>query len=167
MSNALKTGQVWLFGDNVNTDAMAPGSTIFLEWEERRASLFPEYPGRAVAIEPGDFLVAGNNWGQGSSREQAVENLVALGIGAVIAESFTRIFQRNAIANALPVITCPGISALVKTGEKLALDLKKFEVTAVGSGQVLEAKPYNQMMQDIVSDGGMMAQLEQRFGVRS
>ena len=157
-------GKCWVFGDNVDTDQMAPGSTISLAWEERKTSLFPLKPGFATAVSEGDILVAGENWGCGSSREQAVEHLQLLGVGAVIAESYARIFFRNAIARALPAITCPGIKAAVAEGDELAIDWDKFTVHNLSRGLSLEAVPYNDEMKSIVEQGGMINMLKQRLG---
>jgi len=160
------SGKSWVFGDNINTDAMAPGPTMLMEWEQRRPSLFPETPGIALKIEPGDFFIAGENWGCGSSREQAVHNMMKLGVAIILAESFARIFQRNAIANALPVITCPNISRLAEQGDTLSFDWGGFVVTNLRTGDKLQGMKYNNMMGQIVEAGGMMAVLKKRFGAR-
>lgn len=157
-------GKCWVFGNNVDTDQMAPGATMGLDWEERKASLFPKKPEFATAVSDGDIVVAGENFGCGSSREQAVEHLQLLGVSAVIAESFARIFFRNSIAKALPAIICPGISDVVKEGQVMVIDWDAFTIHNIDSGSTLAALPYNSEMKSIVEQGGMINMLKQRLG---
>lgn len=159
---AVITGNCWTFDDDVNTDAMAPGGSMSMDWELRRFTLFPDRPDFAGAVAPGDIIVAGQNWGCGSSREQAVHNLLNLQVAAVIAESFGRIFFRNAIANALPVIVCPGVSSAIAEGDIVEFDWDDFSVTNQTSGKALRATPYTGEMREIVQAGGMIELLKKR-----
>src|SRR3990172_7461501 len=104
-------GRVWKFGDDVDTDAMAPWNTLALPLEERRAQLFPGRPGLVAGGGTGALIVGGRIFGCGSSREQAPENLRLLGVAGVVAESFGRIYFRNCVAMAFPNLPCPGLHA--------------------------------------------------------
>jgi len=96
-----------VFGNNVDTDVMAPWNTLALPWEERRKAVLAVRPEFVERVQPGDVIVAGRNWGCGSSREQAPENLQLLGVAAVVAESFGRIYFRNCVAIAFPISPAP------------------------------------------------------------
>ena len=97
-------GKVWKFGDHINTDYMSPGFGREEPWEIRKKYILHIHKAFTEGCQPGDVIVAGNNFGCGSSREAAPANLKKLGIGCVVAESFGRIFFRNCIAVALPVM---------------------------------------------------------------
>jgi 3-isopropylmalate dehydratase small subunit len=155
-------GRVWKFGDNIDTDVMAPWNTISLPWDERRKSMLRIRPEFAAGAQPGDLIVAGRNWGCGSSREQAPENLKLLGIAAVIAESFGRIYFRNCIAIALPNLVCPGINASCEEGDVVECDIRTGGVRNLTRGKELQAKPYTADMLAILEHGGLMEVLKQR-----
>lgn len=159
-------GRCWTFGRDVNTDAMAPGASMSMEWDLRRYTLFPEKPEVAREAGPGDVIIAGENFGCGSSREQAVHNLIRLGIATVIAESFGRIFFRNAIANGLPAIACPGVSTLFEDGDNATFQWSDFSVTHHPSGKVLKAQAYAPEMIAILEDGGMLARLKRQLAAQ-
>lgn len=155
-------GRVWVFGDNVDTDVMAPWGVIGRPFEERRPRLFPNRPGFVDQVQPGDVIVAGRNWGCGSSREQAPENLALLGVAAVVAESFGRIYFRNAIAQAFPNLACPGITAAVAEGDEVTVDLVAATITVASTGEVVQARPYTPEMLAIIEAGGLLEVLRQR-----
>jgi 3-isopropylmalate/(R)-2-methylmalate dehydratase small subunit len=157
-------GRVWKFGDDVDTDVMAPWSTMSAPWEERRASVLHIRPGFVDQVSPGDIIVAGRNWGCGSSREHAPENLKLLGIGAVVAESFGRIYFRNCVAIAFPNLVCPGIAAACEEGDELELDIESGRVRNLTRGTELEGEAYARDMLEIVEKGGLMKVLEERLG---
>lgn len=159
-------GRVWTFERDVNTDAMAPGTSMSLEWNLRRYTLFPDNPVVAQEAMPGDMLIAGENFGCGSSREQAVHNLLELGISAVIAESFGRIFFRNCIANGLPAIVCPGVSSAFADGDEAAFCWDDFTVAHTGSRAILNAVPYAPEMIAIMQDGGMLSRLKKQLATK-
>jgi 3-isopropylmalate/(R)-2-methylmalate dehydratase small subunit len=112
--------------------------------------------------KPGDVIVAGNNWGCGSSREHAPANLKRLGMGCVLAESFGRIYFRNSIAVAFPSLICPGVSHTFDEGDALALDLETGQVTNTTTGKTLQAEPLSPEMLAIISAGGLIATLKAR-----
>ena len=157
-------GRVWKFGHDVDTDVMAPWNSIGLAWDERRKQVLHTRPEFAERVQPGDLIVAGRNWGCGSSREQAPENLRELGVAAVVAESFGRIYFRNSIAMAFPHLACPGILELCEEGDELEIDVASGRVQNVTRGAEIQARPYAPEMLDILERGGLLAMLEQRLG---
>jgi 3-isopropylmalate dehydratase small subunit len=159
-------GRVWKFGDNVDTDVMAPWSTLSLPWEERRRSVLQIRPEFVERVQAGDIIVAGRNWGCGSSREQAPENLQLLHVAAVVAESFGRIYFRNCIAIAFPNLACPGIHAACEDGDEIDIDIRSGVVRNLTRGTVLQARPYTADMLAIVEQGGLLEVLKQRVAAR-
>jgi 3-isopropylmalate/(R)-2-methylmalate dehydratase small subunit len=134
------TGPAVKFGNNVDTDVILPGKYLILLSPTDLAKhalegLDPEFPEKA---KKGVVIVGGKNFGCGSSREQAPLALKYSGVKCVIAESFARIFFRNAINIGLPVVECAGISAAVKTGDELSVDFDKGEVRNVSKGRTLK-----------------------------
>ena len=120
-------GRVWKYGDNVNTDVIFPGKytyTVTEPQEMARHALEDLDPGFVENVRPGDVIVAGRNWGCGSSREQAVTALKWAGVGAIIAESFARIYYRNALNNGLLAFICPQAVQTVQTGDEVEIDLE-------------------------------------------
>ena len=156
-------GRVWKFGDNVDTDVMAPWNTLSLPWEERRKTVLQTRPDFVERVQTGDVVVAGRNWGCGSSREHAPENLKLLGLGAVIAESFGRIYFRNCIAIAFPNLACPGIHAACDDGDELEVDVGSGRVRNLTRSAELQARPYTADMLAILAAGGLLEVLKQRL----
>jgi 3-isopropylmalate/(R)-2-methylmalate dehydratase small subunit len=157
-------GHVWKFGDDVDTDVMAPWNTLSLDWEERRKHVLHIRPEFVERVQPGDVIVAGRNWGCGSSREHAPENLKLLGVGGVVAESFGRIYFRNCVAIAFPNLACPGIHAACEEGDEVEFDLRTGVVHNRTRGAELQAPPYTDDMLAIVERGGLIEVLRERFG---
>ncbi len=153
-------GKVWKFGDNVNTDYMAPGFSGGAAWEERKKTILHIHHKFTEEAKPGDVIVAGSNWGCGSSRESAPANLKRLGLGCVVAESFGRIYFRNSIALAFPGIVCPGVSEAFDEGDELELDLESATVKNLTKGTTLSGSPYSEDMLRIITKGGIMASLK-------
>jgi 3-isopropylmalate/(R)-2-methylmalate dehydratase small subunit len=154
-------GKVWKFGDNIDTDVIIPTVYSKLPMDEMKKHVLdrirPEFPGK---VKPGDVIVAGINFGCGSSRESAPAALKALGVSAVVAESFARIFFRNAIAIGLPVIPCPQVSSSFVDGDELKLDVTTAEVTNVTKGKKLQAQPLPMEMLEVLSKGGILPLLK-------
>lgn len=159
-------GTVWKFGDNIDTDILAPWQTLSLPWEERRTRIIHTRPGFVDQVKEGDVIIAGKNWGCGSSREQAAENVKQLGVAAVVAESFGRIFFRNAVALALPAVACPGIVDAFDEGDELELDLKASKVRNMTKNTELDAISYTENMIDMINNGGILAVLKEKLGTR-
>lgn len=155
-------GRIWRFGDNVDTDAMAPGAYMKAGIEElSRHCLAGPRPGFAAAVRPGDLLVAGCNFGLGSSREQAPQALKHLGVAAVIAPSFAGLFYRNAINLGLPVLVCHDTSPL-RDGAMARLDLDSATL-ALEDGRRLACEPIPAFLLDLLRAGGLMPHLKARL----
>jgi 3-isopropylmalate/(R)-2-methylmalate dehydratase small subunit len=158
--------RVWRVGPDVDTDALAPGA-----WMQHGVDVIAQHcleslrPGFAEGVRPGDVLVAGRNFGIGSSREQAAAALRHLGIAAVIAPSYSGLFFRNAFNLGLLLLTCPGCDVLHE-GERIAFDARAGTVTRTG-GQVLNADPIPRFLLEMVDAGGLLLQLQERFQTRT
>ena len=151
-------GKAWKFGNNIDTDQIYPGIYVELtEMEDikKHALSGSAEPKFADEVQPGDIVVAGTNFGCGSSREHAAMTLKGAGVGAVLAESFGRIFFRNAINLGLPVIVCPGISKCAQKGDEIRIDIETGEVTDVTRGKVLQTTPFSPYVLNILESGGI------------
>jgi 3-isopropylmalate dehydratase small subunit len=156
------TGKAWKYGDNVNTDVIFPGKYTYTltDPEEIAAHALEDLdPSFASGVQTGDVIVAGRNWGCGSSREQAATCLKLVGVGAVVAESFARIFYRNAINNGLPAIVCPEAAAAIEAGQAVVIDLGAGEIRCPAGVFLFE--PYPLSVQQILSDGGLIPHLQE------
>lgn len=169
------SGRSWVFGDNIDTDVLAPGQYIKLPMEElARHCLESVDADFAAEVTAGDVVIAGSNFGIGSSREQAAQALKVLGVAGVVAESFGGIFFRNAINLGLPVFT-PAKSASsgardfrlsdIKAGEPISLDLQR-ALVYTESGIKIELQPLPDFLMDMLEAGGLVAVLEKRFNVQ-
>ncbi len=154
-------GRAWKFGDDINTDYMAPGFVKNQPWELVKKAILHIHPGFTAGFKPGDVIVAGENFGCGSSREAAPANLKRLEVGCVVAESFGRIFLRNSIAIAFPVLICKGITKAFEEGERLELDFDRSVVRNLTRGTELAGTPLPPELVRIVAAGGMMQLLKQ------
>ena len=153
--------RIWKYGDNVNTDVIFPGKHTYTVSSDQSAlarhaleDLDPEF---AVNVKSGDVIVAGRNWGNGSSREQAVTCLQAAGIQAVIASSFARIYFRNAINQGLLAIECPAIVDRVKTSDHLEIDFESNQLIYEGRHYAFPAFPPE--VRRILDAGGIVPYL--------
>ncbi|OPL14834.1 MAG: 3-isopropylmalate dehydratase [Firmicutes bacterium ML8_F2] len=159
-------GKIWIFGDNIDTDAIIAARYLNTSEPQELAAhlmedIHPEFPG---LVEPGDIIVAGQNFGCGSSREHAPLAIKGAGISCVIAGSFARIFYRNAINIGLPILECPDDLSMLQEGrEKLKVDLDRGEITATGSGQVYRAVPFPPFMQELIGCGGLIEYIKSRL----
>jgi len=157
-------GNAWVFGSEINTDDIVPSVylTRYLPPEKlREIAMEGVHPGFHRTFRPGGLLVAGGNFGCGSSREEAPVALKALGVAAVVADSFGRIFYRNAINVGLPVVACPGISENVAHGDSLEVDLGSGMVTIERTGKTLQGERKPEFLMEILRKGGLMAHLRQ------
>ena len=116
-------------------------------------------------VQPGDLIVAGRNWGCGSSRQNAPENLKRLGVGGVLAESFGRIYFRNCVAIAFPNLACPGMADASTEGDEVEFDLATGRVRNLTRDVELQAAPYTADILEFVQRGLLMEVLRKRFGV--
>lgn len=158
-------GRVWKYGNDVNTDVIFPGKYTYqpMEPAEMAEHAMEDLdPSFAKEVKEGDVIVAGANFGCGSSREQAATCLKAAGVSAVIAKSFSRIFFRNAINNGLPVIELSdGIDAMEK-GDTLSIDFEKGIVTHEGNTYHFPALPVEVLA--ILEDGGLIPHVRKELG---
>lgn len=156
-------GRAWLFGDDIDTDQLAPGRYMKGPVEQLAVHCLEEIdPSFAKKVRPGDVVVAGNNFGIGSSREQAALALICLGVGAVVARSFGGIFLRNAFNAGLPALECRDLSA-INAGDELEIDLASGILTSHTSEVVCQLDPVPQLLLDIVHAGGLIAHLKQKM----
>lgn len=161
-------GRVWKYGDNVNTDVIFPGKytyTITDRREMAQHALEDLDPGFASAVQPGDVIVAGRNWGCGSSREQAAICLKEAGVGAIVAESFARIFFRNALNEGLPVIACPEAAAALRAGDIVEIDL---EASVIRRDEDLwPFPPLSESALGLIREGGLILYLRRKLSGQS
>ncbi|MBW9222067.1 3-isopropylmalate dehydratase small subunit [Methanothermococcus sp. SCGC AD-155-C09] len=163
--NKIIEGKTWVFGDNIDTDAILPARYLIYTTEEELAKyamtgVDPEFPSKA---DRGDIIVGGKNFGSGSSREHAPMGLKGLGISLVIAESFARIFYRNAINIGLPLLECKDITKHVKEGDILRVDLNEGTIKNITSGKELKGQKLPDFMMDILNEGGLMPYLKKKM----
>jgi len=154
----MNKGKVWKYGDNVNTDVIFPGKYTYsvLEPEEMAKHALEDLdPDFADKVKPGDVIVAGKNFGCGSSREQAASCLKYAGIKAVIARSFARIFFRNAVNQGLPVIQSEDAVAKLETGDSIFIDLKKGQIET--SKGLFKFAPLPEFVLEMLDEGGLIA----------
>jgi len=155
-----RPGCAFVFGDQIDTDLLAPGHLMKLAPQDLAAHCLEAVdPGFAGAVRRGDFVVAGRNFGLGSSREQAVVSLKTLGVQAVIACSFARIFWRNAINLGLPAIAIAQATRIAP-GDLLSLDLNGGRLTNETQGETYSFAPFPDHMTAMLRDGGLIAHLK-------
>ena len=159
---------VWKYGDGVNTDVIFPGKytyTISNPAEMAQYALEDLDPSFASNVQPGDVIVAGKNWGNGSSREQAAICLKQAGVRAVIAISFGRIWYRNAINNGLLALTCPEAVDALSHGDRVEIDLEG-GLIKTETGASFSFPPFAPSVQAIITDGGLIPHLQKQLGTR-
>ena len=158
------TGKVWVLGDDIDTDIIIPTEYLALKTidDMKQYGFSPLRPELAAQIQPGDVIVAGKNIGCGSSREQAPEIIKALGIRAVIAKSFARIFFRNSINNGLLLIEQPDLHDDIKEGDAITVKMNE-HVDYNGKTYPIAALPENLM--DIIQAGGLVKAMRKRNGL--
>ncbi len=157
-------GRAFKFGDSISTDHIVPGRLIHLRSnlpELAKHVLEDADPTFASRVRKGDFIVAGNNFGLGSSREHAPIVIKLAGVSAVLAKSVARIFFRNAINVGLPVLICDTDS--IKDGDELEVDLKTGQITDLTTGKTLTAHGLPDIMLRILNEGGLVPYI-QKYG---
>jgi len=159
------TGRVWKYGDDVNTDVIFPGKytyTITDRQEMAQHALEDLDPAFAKEVWPGDIVVAGRNWGCGSSREQAVSCLKEAGVAAIVAAGFARIYFRNAINDGLPIVQCD-VTDVVEKGDTITVDFAAGTVTTPQGQRTFPALPASVMA--ILDAGGLIPHVRRQFGL--
>ena len=161
---AITSHRIWKYADNINTDVIFPGKyTYTISHDPAKLArhaledLDPQFAGN---VRSGDVIVAGRNFGNGSSREQAVTCLIHAGVHAVIAGSFARIYYRNAINNGLLVIACPDIVPLVSTGDSVSIDLDNSLLR--WNGKQFSFPRLAEEVQEILDAGGIIPYLRKQ-----
>lgn len=157
-------GQAWKFGDNIDTDLIIPARYLNTSDPEELAKHCMEDadPEWVRKMRKGDFIVGGENFGCGSSREHAPIAIKAAGVSAVIAKSFARIFYRNAINIGLPILESPEAAENIKEGDEIEVNLSTGEITDPTINQVFKAQPFPEFMQKIIDAGGLIKYLQQQ-----
>jgi 3-isopropylmalate/(R)-2-methylmalate dehydratase small subunit len=154
-------GKAWKFGDSISTDLICPGRYFHLRSnlpELAKHVLEDADEGFASKMAKGDFVVGGNNFGLGSSREHAPTIIKLAGVSAVLAKSFARIFYRNAINVGLPLLEC--YTDKIEQGDEITVDLATGSIRNETRGIRLEAHPLPKAMLNILNDGGLLAHIE-------
>src|SRR5687768_3457566 len=161
-------GKAWVFGDNINTDIIIPfrfKSRTNDPYELAKYAMYGYDPDFHKKISKNDIIIAGRNFGGGSSREQAPVALKYAGISAIIAESFARIFNHNAFSIGLPALEIPEIKDRIVQGDPLIINLAEFTVTNTRLGDIFQARSVPDFMRKMLLDGGLIEYFKknQRF----
>ena len=157
-------GRVWKYGDDVNTDVIFPGKytyTVSDPAEMPQHALEDLDPRFVKEMKPGDIIVAGRNWGCGSSREQAVVCLKEGGLGAIVGKSFARIYYRNCLNNALPALTCAEAVEAIQDGEEIEIDLSAGEIHCAAG--TFSFPPLPEAVMSIFEAGGLISYTRKRL----
>lgn len=161
-------GRIWMLGDNVNTDVIIPGryNVTTDRAQLARYCLCEVLPEFAQQVRAGDVVVAGHNFGCGSSREHAPAAIQACGIQVVIARSFARIFYRNAVNIGLPVLICEEAVLASADGQEMGVDLTRGIIANRTTGQTFQAEPLDPFVARIVAAGGIIEYIRQEGTLR-
>lgn len=157
-------GKAIKYGNNVDTDVIIPARYLNTTDPKELAVHCMEDldPGFRNKVQSGDIMVAGTNFGCGSSREHAPIAIKASGISCIIAETFARIFYRNAINIGLPIMECPEAARDIKDGDQVAVDLATGEIINLTTGKTYKAAPFPPFMQQLIKAGGLVEYVKER-----
>jgi 3-isopropylmalate dehydratase small subunit len=158
-------GKVHRFGDDINTDEILPARYLNTSdpLELAKHAMEDADPEFVRKVRPGDFIVAGRNFGCGSSREHAPVALKAVGLSGVIAAGFARIFYRNAFNMGLAIFESPQAAAEIEEGREIRVDLASGVITDLSTGKQYLSQPIPPFMQELLADGGLMAHLKKHL----
>jgi 3-isopropylmalate/(R)-2-methylmalate dehydratase small subunit len=161
-------GTVWKYGDNIDTDVIIPARYLNTTDAKTLAAHCMEDIDQTFAklVKPGDIIVGGTNFGCGSSREHAPISIKGAGVSCIIAESFARIFFRNAINIGLPILESPEAAQAAQQGDKLTIDLTNGQITNERTGQVYKASPYPPFVLAIINAGGLVPYTRNLLGIQ-
>ena len=156
-------GHVFKYGDNVDTDVIIPARYLNTADAKELAKhcmedIDTEYVNN---VQPGDIMVAGWNFGCGSSREHAPLVIKTCGTGCVIAKSFARIFYRNAINIGMPILECEAAADEIQPGDEVSIDFDTGIITNITAGKTYRAEPFPEFIQNIIRKGGLLASLQE------
>jgi len=154
----MMTGRAFKYGDNIDTDVIIPARYLNSSDAQELAEHCMEDLDKNFVNEAkqGDFIVAGKNFGCGSSREHAPIAIKASGVSLVIAETFARIFYRNAINIGLPIMECPDAAKEIEAGDEIFVDIKTGAIKNITKSKEHKAAPFPEFMQDIINAGGLI-----------
>ncbi len=158
-------GRVWVLGADVDTDQIISGKYLtIIDPQELKKHVFeialPEF---AAQARPGDIIVADVNFGSGSSREHAPQAMKAIGVGAVLADSFARIMFRNAINLGLPAIEAPGVRALFEKGDTAKIEMRAGRITNERTGRSISFPPLPHHLLELLEEGGLVETVRKRL----
>ncbi len=161
----IREGRVFKYQDNVDTDVIIPARYLNTSDAKELAShcmedIDPEF---VKKVNDGDIIVAGKNFGCGSSREHAPLAIKTSGISCVIAESFARIFYRNSINIGLPILECSEASREIKAGDELTVDFSSGKICDRTTGKEYQAEPFPEFMQDLINAGGLAEYMREKY----
>ena len=163
----IEPNRVWVFGDNVDTDLLAPGKYMKGSIEEMATHCLEALePSFATSVRDGDVIVGGDNFGMGSSREQAAEVLIHLGVRAVIARSFGRIFYRNSLNLGLPVLACADTER-VRGGDEIRVDVVGGTVENLTRNEQYPCERIPPQLMEMIEAGGLIPHLEKKLKAAS
>jgi 3-isopropylmalate/(R)-2-methylmalate dehydratase small subunit len=162
-------GKLHKFGDDVNTDEIIPARYLNTSdpMELAKHAMEDADPEFVSKMKPGDFIVAGKNFGCGSSREHAPIALKAAGVSGVIAGSFARIFYRNAFNMGLAIFESPEAAAALKNGQEISVDMDSGVIADLATGKKYSSQPIPPFMQQLLADGGLMAFVKKHLEAKS
>ena len=155
-------GIAFKYGDNIDTDIIIPARYLNVADARELAAHALEGldPSFAARVRPGSIVVAGRNFGSGSSREHAPLAIKESGVSCVVAESFARIFYRNAINIGLPILECEEASRFIGDGDEVEVDFETGAIADLTRGSAFQAQPFPDFIQDIIRRGGLIASLK-------
>jgi len=158
-------GFVHKYGNNLDTDVIIPARYLHILDKKELAThcmedITPDFP---KIVRPGDLMVGGQNFGCGSSREQAPIVLLESGISCVIAKTFARIFFRNSINIGLPIMECPEACDKIEAGDEVSVDFDTGIITNITKGETYTAEPFPPFIQELVTAGGLLPWVKNRI----
>ena len=158
-------GRVWRFGDDVDTDVIIPARYLNTSEPQELAKHCMEdaRPEFAKKVKPGDVIVAGKNFGCGSSREHAPIAIKAAGVACVVAESFARIFYRNAFNTGLLILESPEAAREIEEGHEVEIDPETGIIKDLTTGKTYKCQPIPPFMQELLKDGGLIPHIKKKF----
>jgi 3-isopropylmalate/(R)-2-methylmalate dehydratase small subunit len=160
-------GKVWKYGDNIDTDVIIPARYLVTTDPVQLAQHCMEDIDTAFAreVQPGDIIVGGSNFGCGSSREHAPISIKGAGVSCIVAESFARIFFRNAINIGLPILESPAAAQAAQKGDTLTVDLAAGMIVNQRTGETYQASPYPEFVLGIINAGGLVPYTRKVLGI--
>jgi 3-isopropylmalate/(R)-2-methylmalate dehydratase small subunit len=157
-------GKAWKFGNDIDTDVIIPARHLNRSDSEYLAAHCMEDadPNFAKEVKSGDIIIGGKNFGCGSSREHAPISIKAAGVKAVIANSFARIFYRNSLNIAMPILECPEAVTGIDNGDEVEVDLETGEIKNITKGTSFKARPFPPFMQELIKAGGLVSYVKEK-----